>query len=63
MNVIVKELLLSMPMDLPWLIQGCLRRVNKLFLFQTNVSWSFIQRFQVKQVHRTLLDMIQEEGL
>ena len=61
--MILKELLLSMPMDLPWLIQGRLSMIHKLMFFQENVNKLFIHRFQVKQVGRTLLDMIQEEVL
>jgi hypothetical protein len=63
MNVIPLELLLSMPMDLPWLIQGHLSRVEKPMFFQANVRRSFIHRFQVKWFGCTLLDMIQEKGL
>jgi hypothetical protein len=63
MNMIYKELLSSMPMDLPWLIHRCLSWVQKLMLFKANASKYFIQRFQVKQVGCMLLDMIQEEGL
>ena len=36
-------------------------RVQSLMFFQVNVSKSFTQRYQVKQVGHTLLDTIQEE--
>jgi hypothetical protein len=48
MNVILKELLLSMIMDLPWLIQGHLNQVQSLMFFQVNVSKYFTQRYLVK---------------
>jgi hypothetical protein len=61
MNMILKELLLSMIIDLPWLIQGNLNRLESLMLFQVNMRKYFTQRYLVNKVGHTLLDMIQDE--
>ena len=63
MNMISKELLLRMPVDLPCLIEELFSRAQKRMLFQANVSIYFIQRFQLKQFVCKLLDVIQDEGL
>ena len=43
------------------MVNGHLNRVQSLMFFQVNVSKSFTQRYQVKQVGHTLLYTIQEE--
>jgi hypothetical protein len=57
MNMILKELLLSMPMDLPWLIQGHLSQGTKTYVLPSQceqvfysevpgkVGWSYIVRY------------------
>jgi len=63
MNMILKEILLSMIMDLPWLIQGCLRWVLRFMFFQANARRYFTHMFQVKRDGHMFLYIIQEEGL
>ena len=57
MNVILRELLLSMLMDLPWLIQGHLNQVQRPYVLpsqceqvfylevSSKVGWSYIIRY------------------
>ena len=77
MNVILKELLLSIPRDLPWLIKGHLNQVHSLMFFQVKqvfysevpgkAGWSYIIRYDprgrpVKYNVVEEEDNVEEEG-
>ena len=52
---------LNLTQSLMFSIQGHLNLIQSLMFLKVNVNKSFTQRYQVKKVGDTLLDMIQEE--